>query len=159
MLCKECGKNVASIHLTRIINNQKIEENLCENCAKKYMVLNNPFTVQNIMSGFLSDYHKPEAQDSLSCPECHMTYDEFRKHGKFGCSHCYNAFRSRLSPLIRNIHGHDSHIGKIPDKYDDELKTGEELLILKNQLREAIELEEYEKAAEIRDKIKDMENR
>ncbi|MDP3387696.1 MAG: excinuclease, partial [Eubacteriales bacterium] len=66
MLCHECGKNVANIHLTRIINGQKIEENLCEACAKKYTGQNYPFTIQNIMSGFLTDYQKAESQSSLS---------------------------------------------------------------------------------------------
>ncbi|MDP3387012.1 MAG: UvrB/UvrC motif-containing protein, partial [Eubacteriales bacterium] len=75
-----------------------------------------------------------------------------------GCSHCYNAFKGRLTPLIRNIHGHESHVGKTPDKGDGVMKTGTELEKLKNKLREAVELEEYEKAAEIRDKIKEMEN-
>ncbi|HBH13059.1 MAG: Nucleotide excision repair protein [Clostridiales bacterium 38_11] len=158
MLCNECGKNVANIRLTKIINGQKIEERLCEKCAKKYSGLNYPFTFQNIMSGFLSDYQKSETQSSLSCPECLMTYDEFRKFGKFGCSHCYSTFKSRLSPLISNIHGNTNHIGKVPDKSAGEMKIGRELDKLKKYLREAIELEEYEKAAEIRDKIKDMEN-
>ncbi|HAE42173.1 MAG TPA: hypothetical protein DCG34_04545 [Clostridiales bacterium] len=158
MLCNECGKNVANIHLTRIINGKKIEENLCESCAKKYTGLHTPFTIQNIMSGFLSDSYKTGTQSSVSCPECHMTYDEFRKYGKFGCSHCYQAFRSRLTPLLRNIHGHDSHTGKVPVQGNGELRTSRELEKLKDRLKEAIELEEYEKAAEIRDKIKSMEN-
>jgi protein arginine kinase activator len=157
MLCNECGKNVANIHLTRIINGQKIEENLCETCAKKYKGLNYPFTLQNIMSGFLTDHQKPESQSSLSCPECHMTYDDFRKYGKFGCSHCYHTFKDRLAPLIRNIHGHENHIGKTPGNIVDGIKIDGKLDQLRDQLRKAIEMEEYEKAAEIRDKIKDIE--
>ena len=157
MLCNECGKNVANIHLTRIINGKKIEENLCENCAKKYKGLNYPFTVQNIMSGFLTDDHKSETKSLLSCPECHMTYEEFRKYGKFGCSHCYNSFKGKLTPLIRNIHGHENHIGKTPGNIDGDMKIDRELDKLRVQLKKAIELEEYEKAAEIRDKIKEME--
>jgi protein arginine kinase activator len=157
MICGECGKNNATVHLTKIINGKKTEAHLCEECAKKYTNFNPGFSIQNIMSGFLGDYSKSDVA-TIKCDKCGMTYDEFKQMGKFGCSGCYEAFKKKIYPVIRNIHGHDTHVGKIPAKAGSELKNKREIERLKAKLKEAIELEEYEKAAELRDKIKDVEN-
>jgi protein arginine kinase activator len=159
MTCDECGVNNAKIRLTKIVNGKMIEMNLCEQCAKKHSQFHGPFSLQNIMSGWLSDFHKQETIQKLQCEKCGMTYDEFKQSGKFGCSHCYGSFKKNLSPLIRSIHGHDSHRGKIPEKAGSELKQKKEIEKLKHQLSEAIETEAYEKAAEIRDKIKELERK
>ena len=157
MLCDECGKNNATVHLTKIVNDKRSEAHLCEQCAKKYMNLDTNFSIQNIMSGFLTDVPGVEKSMLLVCENCGMTYDEFKRNGKFGCSQCYSSFEKKVAPIVRNIHSHDSHVGKIPLKAGKELKDKKELEDLKFNLREAVENEEYEKAAEYRDKIKEME--
>lgn len=154
MICDECGKNNATVHLTKIVNGKRSETHLCEQCARKYTSLNTNFSIQNIMSGFLSDVSGIEKSKPLVCENCGMTYEEFKRTGKFGCSRCYSAFEKKVAPFVRNIHSHDSHVGKIPLKAGKELKSKKELEDLKFKLREAVENEEYEKAAEYRDKIK-----
>jgi len=156
MLCNDCGKNNANVHLTKIINGKKTETHLCEDCAKKYATFNSTFSLQNIMTGFLTDT-KLETTENIFCEKCGMSYDEFKEYGKFGCSKCYSSFKKRVAPFIRNIHGHDYHIGKIPAKAGIDLKNKKEIEKLKINLKESIELEEYEKAAELRDEIKRME--
>ena len=156
MLCDECRKNNATVHLAKIVNGKRSEAHLCEQCASKYTNLNTDFSIQNIMSGFLSDVAGVEKSSTLVCGNCGMTYEEFKRSGKFGCSRCYGSFEKKVASFVRNIHSHDSHVGKIPVKAGKELKSKKELEDLKYKLREAIENEEYEKAAEYRDKIKEM---
>lgn len=157
MLCDECGNKNASVHLTKIVNGKRSEAHLCDECAKKYMNLNTDFSFQNIMSGFLTDMPGVENDSSLVCKNCGMSYEDFKRNGKFGCSKCYAYFENKVAPFVRNIHGHDSHIGKIPLESGKKIKDKKILEDLKFKLREAVGTEEYEKAAEYRDKIKEME--
>lgn len=86
-----------------------------------------------------------------------MTYQQFKRYGKFGCSECIDAFKDRIEPLIQNIHGHRRHKGKYPGQHKvSESSESGEIEILKKELKEAIEVENYEKAAELRDRIKEL---
>jgi protein arginine kinase activator len=157
MICSECKVNQATVHVTKIINGKKTEMHLCEECAKKYTGFSPGFSIQNIMSGFLTDYSKSDIS-SIQCRQCGMTYDEFKQNGKFGCSECYKAFGKKINPVIRNIHGHDRHIGKIPSRAGKALINQRAIQTMKSKLKEAIDSEAYEKAAELRDQIRKMES-
>ncbi|MFD3450500.1 UvrB/UvrC motif-containing protein [Microbacteriaceae bacterium 4G12] len=94
----------------------------------------------------------------LECPQCHMTYQQFTKLGRFGCSSCYEAFQSQLGPILRKLHGgNTAHAGKIPKRMGGNLHLREELDDLKLQLQQLILQEEFESAAQIRDKIRSIE--
>ncbi|GAA0177973.1 UvrB/UvrC motif-containing protein [Clostridium sediminicola] len=169
MLCEICNKNEASIHVTKIINGNKQELNICAVCADKMGELNivpdmdiiSPFSFQNIVSG-LMDYVntntlKNKGKD-LTCKNCGLTYREFKEKGLLGCSECYNSFNQMLSSVIKGVQGNIEHYGKIPKISGGEILKKRKLLNLKEQLQKAIVLEEYERAAEIRDKIREIEN-
>ena len=149
MLCERCKKNTASVHVTHINNGEKVEHYLCEQCAKE--------TESMPLMGKSPSKGATDKTALLQCPSCKMTYDEFSKIGRFGCSECYTAFKSRLMPIIKNIHGINEHIGKLPSSAADELKFKRELEQLKKELKEAIRLEEFERAAQLRDRIRSME--
>ncbi|SFC80411.1 UvrB/UvrC motif-containing protein [Clostridium uliginosum] len=166
MLCKKCKKNEAKINLVKIVNGEKNEIWLCENCAKDISdipFLNSideitglPF--ESILTGLLNNIggNKVKAKQII-CPKCNLSYSEFEKNGKLGCSECYNAFSDVLQPIIKRIHGSIKHIGKIP-KFDGEaLIKKRKIIKLKQELQNVIKLEEYEKAAVIRDQIKELE--
>ena len=86
-----------------------------------------------------------------------MSYDDFQKTGKLGCGECYNVFSERLEPLLKRIHGNSEHHGKTPKKMEQSIKKYNELNDLKALLNKAIQSEEYEKAAELRDEIRKLE--
>lgn len=160
MLCNECGKNEAKVHVTHIINGKKTETHLCEECAKKNQsFFNSNFSMENLFSSMLNNAFNSTAYlPSKGCSKCGMTYDEFRNIGKFGCSDCIDTFKNRLMPVIKNIQGYDTHAGKIPKRAGGSYKIQKDIEKLKTQLKLAIENEEYEKAAQLRDKIREMEN-
>lgn len=168
MLCECCKKNEATIHITKIVNGIKKEANLCSECANKSgefsimpdMDMMTPFSFSNLLSGLI-DYTNNTAVNGTAtevrCPNCGMTYREFREKGLLGCSQCYDKFRPYILSVLKGVQGNAEHIGKIPGKAGKNLVEKRKLLKLKEELKQAITLEEYEKAAEIRDEIKEIE--
>lgn len=167
MLCQDCGQKQASLHFTKIINGDKTEFHLCDSCAREKGELLpgsvNGFSIHNLLSGLI-DFEPsmgkgatPPPTTSLQCKECGLTYSQFSKIGRFGCSHCYQAFAQRLDPLFRRVHGHTTHIGKVPTRSGGKIKVKKEIQQLKHELQQTIEQEEFEKAAKLRDQIRQLE--
>jgi protein arginine kinase activator len=173
MLCNLCNKNQATVHLTEIVDDQMSELHLCDDCArKKSMQMEQQFGLSDLLAG-LVDYgkqlgggEKGGAVPVGQCPACGLTYDDFRKIGRLGCSECYTAFAKYLGPLLKRIHGASQHIGKSPASFAGQAASfngGKSKAVtideLKKQLQEAIEQEEFEEAAKLRDAIKDAESK
>lgn len=163
MICNECGKRPATVHITKIENGKKTNMHLCEQCAlaKGALSINTGFSINDLLAGMLNTGTplpiKVDFMDDPSCPVCGMKYSRFRETGRFGCGSCYKSFGDRLTPLFRRIHGNINHTGKIPQRTGGRLKIMREMESLKAELANAVKREEYEKAAEIRDKIRALE--
>jgi protein arginine kinase activator len=169
MLCELCKKNEASVHITKILNGNKQEFNLCEKCAKEkgefsfYNTIegSSPFTFQNILSGIIEHIDNTNEIQKNShnyCENCGTTYSEFKQKGLVGCSECYKNLNNTIIPIIKRVQGNIQHAGKIPRKLGRDIIEKKKLLTLKEDLQNAIASEEYEKAAEIRDMIKKIQN-
>jgi protein arginine kinase activator len=165
MVCDVCGKNPATVHLTEIIDNQMSELHLCEECARqKSNQMEQQFGLSDLLAGMM-DMEKSssaKAKDpgfvELKCPQCGLTYTDFKKIGRLGCSECYTAFRKYLVPLLKRIHGSNVHVGKSPVKIAKAMdKEKVDLQELRQQLNKAIEMEAFEEAARIRDQIRKLE--
>ena len=162
MICDDCGKKPPKFHLSEIVNGTSKEINLCEDCANKNeeFKFNSSFTIQNLLAGLFeipSDADiKIEQQNGLCCDNCETTYSEFKQTGKFGCSKCYSSFSEKIEPLLKKIHGHDTHIGKIPKRTGGKVLVKKEIETLKNRLNKAVKDEEFEQAAKLRDEIKKL---
>lgn len=165
MLCDNCKKNQACMHITKITNNQKIEKHLCSECAKQTGEMNlaglafeNSFSVQDFLKGMFSQVvEETEPAEETTCPNCGMTYSQFSRGGKIGCSSCYSTFGSRLDPLLRRIHGASAHIGKVPRRSGGLLEVKLKVKRLKQELARQVACEEYEMAAKTRDEIRELE--
>lgn len=166
MLCDDCGKREATMHFTKIVNGNVTELHLCEECAKnhKEFEFDTSFSIHNFLTGLL-DLDNVQASPfqidyitGTKCEKCGLTYSKFKQIGKFGCSNCYNSFKEKLLPLFKRIHGHSNHIGKVPRRAGGVIRIKKEISRLKNQLQIAIRNEEYEKAAQIRDQIKELQS-
>lgn len=158
MLCQMCKKKPATIHLTEIVNNQKKEVHLCEACAEKQGVVKTQMSIADFLAGLASGGKAKAKQDlpDLQCPSCGMTLSEFQSGGRFGCADDYAAFRERIMPLIEKIHDATQHVGKMPARTDREVAREKSLRQLQAELKRAVELEEYEEAARIRDRIREL---
>lgn len=162
MLCDECGKRPAAVHITKVENGKKTDMHLCEQCAmqKNLLSLSTSFSVNDLLAGLLSSGGptsiKADMVNDVKCNVCGLSYSRFRETGRFGCGNCYKVFGERLNPLFKKVHGNTSHTGKIPNRAGGKIKVLREIEKLKQQLDEAVKNEEYEKAASIRDKIREI---
>jgi protein arginine kinase activator len=161
MLCDACKKQQATVHLTEIVNDQMAELHLCEACAnQKGSQVENQFGLSDLLGG-LADSGKAQEIDeevaTKSCPNCGMTYEDFRKIGRLGCSECYVTFKKSLGSLLKRIHGSTHHLGKSPSRVAKPASAKQALLDLKRRLERAVELEEFEEAARLRDQIRESE--
>ncbi|WP_342552984.1 UvrB/UvrC motif-containing protein [Paenibacillus sp. FSL R7-0652] len=164
MLCQECNKRPATLHFTKIVNGEKTEFHICESCAREKgeMIPGTAggFSIHNLLSGLLD--FDPAGKSAapakaLQCEECGMTYAQFSKIGRFGCSSCYKYFDSRLDPLFKRVHGSTSHVGKVPARAGGRIKVKRQIADLKQHLQQSIAQEEFEEAAQIRDQIRELE--
>ena len=123
MLCENCGKNEANVRYTQIVNGVKKQMTLCEECAQKLgiddMKFNMPINFSNFLGNFFDEYEEQSLlpnfieKTQLECPKCKMNYNEFLENGKFGCDECYETFKEKIDPVIKNIHGANIHNGRI----------------------------------------------
>lgn len=168
MLCDDCGRNEAVVHITQIGPDGRVEKNLCEKCAAAYgefmATEHHPRNVSmdDFLKGIFSNHTDAEevqqaGQRKLVCPSCGMSYRDFQQSGKIGCADCYKTFRQQLEPLLRRIHGSSLHRGKIPHRTGGTIELKHEIGMLRQKLQESVAQEEYERAAELRDKIRALE--
>jgi protein arginine kinase activator len=157
MLCDNCGSEPAKIHYKEIKDNQVTEFHLCESCAVEKGIQvphkKQSFSISNILTGMTEE----GGTESGTCGACGLTYEEFRDGGRLGCSTCYETFREQIKPLLRRIHGSNVHMGKSPRSSQGVFEKRREIEGMKVALNHAIECEDFEKAAELRDRIKDLE--
>lgn len=162
MLCDVCGKKEATVHLTEIVNDKVTKLHLCEACSReKGAEMEEHFGLSDLLAG-LSDIGAaagPEIVESIKCPNCSFTYQDFRKMGRLGCSECYEAFKKQLAPLLKRIHGADRHVGKVPLTVGKTVRDTKSLQELKMKMEKAIQAEEFEEAARLRDRIREMEKK
>ena len=163
MVCNICGQNEATIHLTEIVNNQMLEVHLCEGCAEqKGGDFKSHFDFNKLL-GSLGDTGaadlKPDRAAKLICKECGITYEEFGRTGRLGCSGCYQSFEKLLTPLIKRVQRDIRHVGKVPQKASPDLRRAFELRELQERLRKSIQSETFEEAAKIRDLIQELEDK
>ena len=170
MLCQDCKKREAQVHFTQIVNNEKTTLSLCKDCAAArgfHSPLENaPFPLAEILSGLTESTPAFGANDTAEqqvCPNCGLSFNEFARLGRFGCGKCYQTFRVRIEPIMRKIHGASLHRGRSPINQivavpgTDRTVPIKEEERLKAELTKAIESEEFERAAEIRDKLKTIQ--
>lgn len=169
MFCQECGKRPASLHFTKIINGDKTEFHICESCAREkgegIPGAPNSFSIHSLLSGLLDLESIGQSAPSnttpqpIRCEECGLTYTQFRKIGRFGCSSCYDQFAERLDPLLKRVHGSTVHSGKIPKRTGGQIQCKREIEQLRRDMQTYIEQEEFESAAELRDRIRELERK
>ena len=176
MICESCHQNLATVHLTEIIAKQKKELHLCEDCAREKgdVFKGQNFSVHEFLGGLAEGGKKksPEKKaegtaakpkvappETPPCPACGLTFAEFKASGRLGCFNDYEHFKKELLPLLEKIHGATQHTGRVPSSVGQKLETQKVLTALRKDLNLAIQREEYERAAELRDKIKSLETK
>tara|TARA_S200000501_G_C20688576_1_gene684055 strand:+ start:172 stop:693 length:522 start_codon:yes stop_codon:yes gene_type:complete len=163
MNCEFCKKEKATIHLTQVVNGEMKKLNLCQGCAKSHGIdLNSPISITDILMGMEKKNSRNkilnnELEYDLTCSRCNMSRAEFSKKARLGCPNCYLTFSAELKTITQAMHHSMNHIGKIPNQQISQIKISQQINSLKKQIKTAIKKEDYEEAAEIRDKIKNLD--
>ena len=163
MLCQVCGKSPATVHFTEIHDNRMTEIHVCERCAeeKGLQAAASPqkFDIADLLAGMVDTMTSSDEErvGRVQCPRCGLLYSAFRETGRLGCAECYTAFQFQLRPLLRRIHGDTRHRGKVPARDGEGAVRSRHIQRLHDELQRAVEREEFENAAAIRDEIKRLE--
>jgi protein arginine kinase activator len=164
MYCQICKKKEATIHLTEINDGVRSEMHLCEYCAQQEGVaLKGQLSINELLTNLLATQPSDEeifgpSERTGACSNCGFTLDQFAKEPLLGCPYDYETFEKALLPLIEKAHdGKTAHCGKVPAKTSPDLKLQMELMTLRQKLDEAVRNENYELAAQLRDKINQLE--
>lgn len=156
--CQVCGKRDAKIHFTEIREGKKTELHLCEECAhEKNMVMAFPSLLSSIVGK--GEPAAPRAEGDpvpAACPACGLPYAEFKAKGRLGCASCYDSYAPVLVPLLEKVHGKSAHVGRAPERLHRVLQSRKQLQKLEDELRQAVAGEDYEKAARLRDRIREF---
>ena len=162
MICQECQKNPACVHITKIEGKNQTVIHLCEDCAAKYENIILPEKISDLFDSKISihDFFNSittKPSQTLRCPKCDMSYIDFTKTGRIGCNDCYNTFFQELEPLIKRVHKTINHTGKIPQSIQESILSNELLKNLRIKLEHLVKEERYEEAAKVRDEIKSLQ--
>ena len=166
MKCESCGHENASIHMTSIVNGVKEEHHYCPQCANQHdtgtgSMFSSMFDDTFFNNQFFANAIYPQSALStgktITCQQCGMTMAGFNKQGRLGCDSCYETFQQQLVPLIKRIQGSTTYEGRIPARGAEDLKVEQTIKRLRNELVQAVKQELFEKAAQIRDEIKSLE--
>ena len=165
--CQQCHEREAVVHLTEIAGETVSTVHLCGKCAAERGLAGDEAAGVNPLGSFLATLGKgggfpaSAATTGEACPGCGATLADFRASGRTGCPACWTAFERPLRDLVRRLHGATRHTGQ---RYDDPALAADparaaahERARLRDALRQAVEAEEFEVAAELRDRLRDLE--
>ena len=161
MKCEICGLKDAVIHIRQMQKDLVHELHICEDCAQEKGLIReeeSELPIANLLSGLLEGKDMSGAPDVKdACPRCGLKASEFRKQGKLGCPECFKAFEKDVRAIISQMAARPRHTGRVPAAMMIEQASGSRGEGLREELREAVEKEEYELAARIRDRLKELE--
>ena len=157
MLCDICKKNVATVHLTQMVEGKTKKVDLCEACSKEKGV-DDPtgFSLADLLLGLgaAQEIEQASAGGEIKCPHCGFTQADFKKAGRLGCSECYKVFADGLESLLKTMHKGTKHVGKVPQVFRQTQDLADKLKSLQKKLEKAISNEDFETAATLRDEVK-----
>jgi protein arginine kinase activator len=161
MRCDNCGKKEAAIHLTQIVNNEMSTHHLCEGCAAAKGLETGAAAATAPLADFLAQMGKSGGSapaNTAACPGCGLSLADFKRTGRLGCSRCWSHFDGSMRGLLRKLHGSTQHVGKVylpPDP--SEMDRTARVVSLRRSLQRAVDEEDFERAAALRDQIRRLE--
>lgn len=160
MVCDSCRERDAVVHLTQIVDGTVAQVHLCERCAADKGVETTVAAPKTPLAGLLQSVQQQlvaSQADQVRCAFCQSTYKDFRATGRLGCARCYGTFEASLRDLLRRVHGSTRHAGRrYQPPAPEAMQRVSTVLELREQLRRAIELEQFEQAAKLRDALREV---
>lgn len=159
MLCSICKEKEATVFFTHIEGDKVRKVDVCEECYKTKGASDPAaFSLADMLLGLGASQEIEQASGGvdLKCPRCNFTQADFKKSGRLGCPECYKTFAEGLEALLKSMHKGTRHVGKVPESLRRTRDLSDRLAALQKKLAEAVEEENFEQAAQLRDQIKQM---
>jgi protein arginine kinase activator len=158
MRCQRCLRSDASVHLLEVMGSARRSVWLCADCAAEQEREPSPGAGREPLVSFLGpEPGGPPPGGLRACPLCETTLDDLRRDNRLGCARCYSTFRGQLLPLLARYHRHVSHVGRVPSASRQPSSRLVEITRLRVSLAKAIAVEDFERAASLRDRLRDLE--
>jgi protein arginine kinase activator len=158
MTCDVCKQNQATVFLTQIVDGKMQKVNLCESCSKEKGVTDpTGFALADLLLGLGAAQEIDKSGGVNKCPACGFSQADFKKTGRLGCAACYDTFADALDTLIKGMHKGSEHRGKVPSRLARSIEREQQLKELQRELRKAVSDENYETAAQLRDRIRTIQ--
>lgn len=161
MVCQRCKKSGATVHLTEIADTTRRELHLCDTCARALGVMQNvqAITLTDILQQLVDPKMRKQVKEfqNLACPTCGTTYADLRSRGRLGCAQDLEVFEVALVPLLERIHHATHHLGRMVSSAPPDAGLAQELALLRRQLEEMKKKEDFERCAQLRDRIRQLE--
>lgn len=159
MRCDNCGKKEAVIHLTQIVDNEMTNFHLCDRCAAEKGLEAGGSPASAPLADFIAQMGKTATPGTGACPDCGLTLTDFKRTGRLGCDRCWGFFDGSLRGLLRKLHGGTQHVGKVYQGSDPAVSDRRaQVAALRRSLTRAVETEDFERAAALRDQIRRLES-
>lgn len=164
MKCQNCEAE-ATIHFKEVVDGVLNEIHLCESCAAEkgfhLVIEQNKLSIANQFIWMAENLYPESAAKvgSVQCPDCGLRYSQFARTGRLGCAGCYAAFAVQMRQILRRVHGATQHKGKSPGRTEAAVQHRRSLEKMREELNRAVEREEFERAAALRDRIRELESR
>ncbi len=160
MHCDVCKAQEATVFLTQIVNDEMKKVNLCESCSKEKGVSDpTGFALADLLLGLGAAQEMQKGGGSEKCPVCGFSQNDFKKTGRLGCANCYETFAEGLESVLDQMHKDTKHVGKMPERLAATFQLDEQMKQLQSDLQDSIEQEDYESAADLRDRIRALEDK
>jgi len=153
MLCEKCLQNIATVNITQQLNGVLTKLHLCDVCSAEVTItdyVTKHFTavftqLQNLIN---------ELEQMDECQVCGLTFENLTKGGNLGCADCYQSFSHVMQQILKDTQAGLTHTGEIPWRTHAPLIKERRIEDLKASMQRAVQEEDYEKAAELRDQIR-----
>jgi protein arginine kinase activator len=151
MQCEACQLNPATVLVKQVQDGKALELHLCADCAAaKGITAHSPLSLTDFLFGIeKAEGPRPEPKKQKACTNCHMRAGDFQKISRLGCSRCYVTFAEELKPILADMHRGTRHVGKVPQRH----AAAAEISELRRRLELAVGAQDFEQAAQLRDRI------
>ncbi len=169
MICENCKQRPAKVTVTQIQNGEQVQRHYCDVCAKDFHPFHldfqqDPLSLHQLLSNWFGVPENKQVQqkpqpESATCSSCGWTFRQFLNKGKFGCAQCYESFHDQMPDVFKKLHnGSVEHVGKTPGAFGQTLQIKKQIESIRTSMRTAIEIENFEEAAKLRDEARALED-
>jgi len=170
MHCDKCNKKKTTVIYHENLGGRARTLHLCADCAREMEQAGELEDMSAAFAAFSSpmlgvtdrpkrSYHTviPKGTDERACSACGITVREIVQNGRVGCAACYECLDDVLRQIYEDKHDRGAYRGQVSRLVRIREENACRMKLLRAQLADAINGEQYEQAAILRDRIRELD--